>query len=90
MTQKNPALTLFRDLLADVREPGFLWQLLALAGCLGAAWLIERWWRARHAEGAGRLKDAGSRLVFPLSGMLLVGAMRLALAASTSRLLTLA
>ncbi|HRH15462.1 MAG TPA: mechanosensitive ion channel, partial [Azonexus sp.] len=83
MTQKNPALTLFRDLLADVREPGFLWQLLALAGCLGAAWLIERWWRARHAEGAGRLKDAGSRLVFPLSGMLLVGTTRLALESFT-------
>ena len=80
MTQNDPALTLFRDLLADVRAPGFLWQLLALAACLGAAWLIERWWRARHAEGTGRLKDAGSRLVFPLSGMLLVGAMRLALA----------
>lgn len=79
MTQNDPALTLFRDLLADVRAPGFLWQLLALAACLGAAWLIERWWRARHAEGTGRLKDAGSRLVFPLSGMLLVGAMRLAL-----------
>lgn len=79
MTQKNPALTLFRDLLADVRDPGFLWQLLALVACLGAAWLIERQWRTRHAEGTGRLKDAGSRLVFPLSGMLLIGTARLAL-----------
>ena len=80
MTERNPALTLFRNLLEDVRDPNFIWQLLALAACLGAAWLIERWWRARHAEGTGRLKDAGSRLVFPLSGMLLVGATRLALA----------
>jgi len=79
MTQKNPALQLFRDILADVRDPDFVWQVLALAGCLSAAWLIERWWRARHEEGAGRLRDAGSRLAFPLCAMLLVGAARLAL-----------
>jgi len=79
MTQKNPALQLFRDILADVRDPDFIWQVLALAACLGTAWLIERWWRARHEEGAGRLKDAGSRLAFPLCAMLLVGVARLAL-----------
>ena len=84
MTERNPALTLFRNLLEDVRDPNFIWQLLALAACLGVAWLIERWWRGRHAEGAGRLRDAGSRLVFPLSAMLLVGVTELALANFTN------
>ena len=84
MTDRYPALTLFRNLLEDVRDPNFIWQLLALAACLGVAWLIERWWRGRHAEGAGRLRDAGSRLVFPLSAMLLVGVTELALANFTN------
>ena len=84
MTDRYPALTLLRNLLEDVRDPNFIWQLLALAACLGVAWLIERWWRGRHAEGAGRLKDAGSRLVFPLSAMLLVGVTELALANFTN------
>ncbi|MBL0352628.1 MAG: mechanosensitive ion channel domain-containing protein [Candidatus Dechloromonas phosphoritropha] len=84
MTDRYPALTLLRNLLEDVRDPNFIWQLLALAACLGVAWLIERWWRGRHAEGAGRLRDAGSRLVFPLSAMLLVGVTELALANFTN------
>ena len=68
-----PVLKLFTDLLDDVRDPGFIWQALALVVCLGAAALIARWWRARHSEGNGRLSDAGGRLSFPLSGMLLIG-----------------
>ncbi|MBS1161115.1 MAG: MscS Mechanosensitive ion channel [Proteobacteria bacterium] len=73
MTQKNPALQLFNDLWADVNESGFVWQLVALIACLGVAYLLARWWRGRHLEGAGRFGDASSRLVFPLSGMILVG-----------------
>ena len=73
MSQKNPALKLFRDLVADVSDPNFIWQVVALVVCLGAAWLIARWWRGRNHEGAGRLKDAGARLAFPLTGMLLIG-----------------
>lgn len=78
MTQK-PALQLFHDLLADIRDPDFIWQVLALIVSLLAASLIARWWRARNEEGAGRLSDASARLAFPLVGMLLVGAARLGL-----------
>lgn len=80
MSQKNPALKLFRDLVEDVSDPHFIWQVVALATCLAAAWLIARWWRARHEDGSDRLQAAGTRLAFPLVGMLLVGAAQLVLA----------
>jgi small-conductance mechanosensitive channel len=79
MSQKNPALQLFNDLWADFSDPDFIWQVVALVACLGLAFLIAGWWQKRHAEGAGRLSDAGSRLAFPLLGMILIGAARLAL-----------
>jgi small-conductance mechanosensitive channel len=79
MSQASEALKLFNDLRDDFRDPDFIWQVIALLVCLAAAFLIERWWRGRHVEGAGRLSDAGSRLAFPLSGMVLVGLTRLAL-----------
>lgn len=79
MTQKNPALQLFNDLWQDVRDPDFIWQVLALVVCLGVASLFARWWRSQRAEGAGRLSDASARLAFPLTGMILVGLSRLLL-----------
>ena len=78
--QKNEALQLFRDLVDDFRDPDFVWQLVALAACLAAAWLIARWWRARHYnKDGGRLHDAGMRLAFPLTAMLLVSVTKLVL-----------
>lgn len=77
--QKDPALQLFNDLWSDINEPNFIWQVLALIGCLGVAYAVAHWWRGRHKEGAGRLSDASSRLVFPLTGMVLIGIARLAL-----------
>ena len=80
MTQSNPALQLFRDLFDDLRDPNFVWQVVALAACVGAAWLFARWWIGRHhQEGAGRLKDAGARLAFPLTAVALVGIAKLVL-----------
>lgn len=81
MTQQHhEALQLFRDLVDDLRDPNFVWQLVALAACVGAAWLFARWWIGRHhQEGAGRLKDAGARLAFPLTAVALVGIARLVL-----------
>ncbi|MCG2578986.1 mechanosensitive ion channel [Dechloromonas sp. XY25] len=73
MNEKSQALRLINDLLDDVRDPGFIWQVVALVACIGSALLIARWWHSRHEEGAGRLSDAGARLVFPLTGMLLTG-----------------
>ena len=73
MSEKSQALRLINDLLADVRDPGFIWQVGVLLLCIVSAALIARWWRSRHAEGAGRLSDAGARLAFPLTGMLLTG-----------------
>ena len=39
----NEALQLFRELVADFRDPNFVWQLVALAACIGAGWLITGW-----------------------------------------------
>lgn len=72
MSQKNPALKLITDIWSDVSDPHFIWQVVALLVCLGAASLFARWWRSRHQEGAGRLSDASARLAFPLIGMALV------------------
>ncbi|MDR1995838.1 mechanosensitive ion channel domain-containing protein [Azonexus sp.] len=69
----DPALSLLRDIWADVQAPGFIWQLATLATCLGLALLFARWWQRRQVENAGRFGQASARLAFPLSGLLLVG-----------------
>lgn len=73
MSEKSQALRLINNLLADIREPDFIWQVAALTICIGTALLIARWWRSRHVEGSGRLNDASARLAFPLTGMVLTG-----------------
>lgn len=73
MSEKSQALRLINNLLADIREPDFIWQVVALLACIGSALLIARWWRSRHEEGSGRLNDASARLAFPLTGMVLTG-----------------
>lgn len=65
---------LLNDLVDDFGHQQFIWQVVALAFCLIAAAMVARLWQRRHAEGAGRLFDASSRLAFPLVGMLLSGA----------------
>ena len=68
------ALQLIGNLLDDFQDPDFVWQLLALLTSLLLAWLIARRWQAgRTQENNGRLRQVGSRLAFPLSGMLLTG-----------------
>lgn len=73
MSEKSHALRLINDLVADFRNPDFVWQVIALVACIGLAALIAAWWRGRRTEGEGRLSDASSRLAFPLTGMLLTG-----------------
>lgn len=73
MSQKTPALTLIKNIWADLNDPDFVWQVVALVVCIFGAVLVSQWWRSRHEEGAGRLRDAGARLVFPLVGMILAG-----------------
>ena len=80
MNRNDQALRLLNDIWADFHGPDFVWQLSALLACLAVAFLLARHWQGRHAEGAGRLGDASSRLAFPLSGLLLVGLARLLLA----------
>ena len=78
--QHNEALQLFRELVDDFRDPNFVWQLVALAACVGAAWLIVRWWLVRHHKvDGGRLHDAGARLAFPVTALVLVGVTKLVL-----------
>jgi len=78
--QHNEALQFFRELVDDFRDPNFVWQIVALAACVGAGWLIYRWWLARHhnVEG-GRLHDAGARLAFPVAALVLVSVTKLVL-----------
>jgi small-conductance mechanosensitive channel len=79
MTTKDPALKLFQDILADLRDPNFIWQVGALVACLGFALLVAHWWQGRQDKGAGRLSQASSRLAFPLIALILVGIARLIL-----------
>ena len=80
MNGKNPALKLLNELWADVADPDFVWQVLALLFCLLLAWAFARWWWGRHRDAAGHLKQASSRLAFPLVASLLIGVAQLALA----------
>lgn len=73
MSQKNPALQLLKDLVADFRDPDFVWQALALVVCFAAASFLARRWRQSRAEGAGRLSEASARLAFPLLALIFVG-----------------
>jgi small-conductance mechanosensitive channel len=63
------------DLWTDLHNPGFVWQVGVLALCLGFAWWIARSLKRPLAD---RRSDWGvgvesiSRLVFPLSALLLV------------------
>lgn len=67
------ALKLLGDLWSDLRDPNFVWQVLALLVCLGLAALVARWWRRRGGETRpAALQAAGSRLAFPLTGMVLI------------------
>ena len=79
MSEKSQALRLINNLLADIREPEFIWQVVTLIVCIGSALLFARWWRSRREEGAGRLSDASARLAFPITAALLVGIVKLAL-----------
>ncbi len=76
---KEPALALIHDLWADISNPDFIWQVVALIVCLTCAAALAHWWRRHHVEGEGRIADAGARLSFPLTGMALAGAAKLAL-----------
>ncbi len=69
----DPVLSLLRELWEDIQAPDFIWQLAALAVCVGLALFFARWWQGRQVENAGRFGQASARLAFPLSGLLLVG-----------------
>lgn len=79
MRQKNPALQLLNDLRADLADPHFIWQAVALVSVLGVAYLLACRWQRRHDGGGGRLSDASDRLAFPLLGLALAGVAYLAL-----------
>ena len=79
LINNKQALQLVSDLAADLRDPNFIWQVLALLVSLAGAWAFARWWHSRQAADAGRLHQASARLVFPITGALLVGAAKLVL-----------
>ena len=67
--------SLWRGVLADLRQPDLVWQLLALAACLVLAKLGERLVQRRQM-GAGRAWELGHgglrRIAFPLLAVVLV------------------
>ncbi len=79
MSQKDPALTLLTQIVKDLNEGHFIAQVIAVVVTLLVASFVSRWWRARQEEGGGRLKQAGSRLAFPVCGFVLSGIAYLAL-----------
>ena len=74
MTQHELA-SLWRSVLADLRQPDLVWQLLVLAACLLLAKFGERIVRSRQI-GAGRAWDLGrrglKRITVPLLAVILV------------------
>lgn len=80
MNGKSPALKLLNELWADIADPDFVWQVLALVSCLLLAWGFARWWWGRHRDAAGHLQQASARLAFPLVASLLIGVAQFALA----------
>ncbi|MBK7899056.1 MAG: mechanosensitive ion channel [Azonexus sp.] len=73
------ALRLLSDLWADLRDPDFVWQVVALFVSLGVAALVARAWRSRGGERPQALHAAGSRLAFPLTAMALAGVAQIGL-----------
>ncbi|MGO4329848.1 MULTISPECIES: mechanosensitive ion channel family protein [unclassified Cupriavidus] len=74
------------DLIRDAGGPGFIWQLVVLAGCLAVAWplarLVVKRLEARYDGSSFALRFAASsleRAMFPLFGWLLVMAARFGL-----------
>ncbi|MDR2837290.1 MAG: mechanosensitive ion channel [Azonexus sp.] len=77
---QNEALTQLKNLWEDMHGPDFIWQVVALAVCLGLALLFSNWWEKRLKESAAglgknnaRLGYVSTRLAFPLTGLLLTG-----------------
>ena len=83
MSEKE-MFALLIELWRDLRNPGFLWQVSALALCLLAAWGATRIWQRRAvtaaAESYGALRAFGQgslkRVSFPLLALLLVAMTR--------------
>ncbi|EXI73218.1 MAG TPA: mechanosensitive ion channel [Candidatus Accumulibacter phosphatis] len=83
MSEKE-MFALLIELWRDLRNPGFLWQVSALALCLLAAWGATRIWQRRAvtaaAEPYGALRAFGQgslkRVSFPLLALLLVAMTR--------------
>lgn len=64
---------MLRELIADLAEPDFWWQALALVLCLSVAFVLARFGRGRWGTaGIGHSYSLGRRLAFPLLGMLLL------------------
>ena len=79
MTPNTQVLQLVSELAADLKEPGFIWQVVALIASLAGAAMFARWWRSRQENRDDRLQQASARLAFPISAALLVGAAQLVL-----------
>ncbi len=71
MRQKNPALQFLNELWADVSDPDFIWQVVALVVCVALAWAVAHAWKRRLEAQPGRLTAASKRLAFPLTGLVL-------------------
>lgn len=80
--RKNEIGLLLGELWRDLQQPDVLWQIAALAFCLGLAWLAARALRRQQgaAEGAWRIGRSGlNRILFPLFALGLVLLARLVL-----------
>ena len=67
------------DLWNDLQRPDVPWQVAALLGCLGAAWLVARLLRRRQVDLAGgwQFGQGGvKRVLFPLLALLFVVVVR--------------
>jgi small-conductance mechanosensitive channel len=83
--KQNLLSTLLSDAWTDLRDPGLLWQLVALAACLGVGWLLARVLRGRLNAHDMQLHvvrfgvESFSRVLWPLLALALVAVAKLAL-----------
>lgn len=83
--RQNLLSTLLSDLWSDLRDPGLLWQISALAGCLALAWTLGRILRGRFTAQDVQLRvmrlgvESFSRVLSPMLALALVAIARLVL-----------
>lgn len=84
--KQNLLSTLLSETWTDLRDPGLLWQIAALASCLAMGWVLARVVRGRLTAHDTQLRvvrlgvESFSRVVWPLLALALIAVVKLVMA----------